>query len=129
MKKDLVSFFALKQYLYSGSDSNQLICTFARLFVLYKAKAFVEVLNKANGQMVQVHLKGNWFDRKATISIGSMNEDGILIATVSRDLITGKDILFERQTYYVTMAPGCDAAFISMLCIAMDKIGRGDFFF
>jgi uncharacterized protein YxjI len=124
LKKEILSFFAPKQYLYAGADSQQLLCTFTKSFTFFKAKVVVEVLNKANGQMVQVHLKGNWFERNATISIGSMKEGGILIAQVSRVAFNMKEIFAGNQTYYVNMAPGCDAAFITMFCIALDELTR-----
>jgi uncharacterized protein YxjI len=114
--------FTRSQELYKGKDGPK-ICGVNAKFTFMKAKITANVTNAHNGQQVLVCVKGNWLEKNAIISIGDMKQGGVPIAQVSRSLDL-KELFFSKQTYYVTIAPGVDAAFIAMLCVAIDEVCR-----
>jgi len=46
---------------------------------------------------------------------------GVVVARINRKILSGKDILFNQQTYGVQIAPGVDMALIAALCICLDE--------
>ncbi|CAE6507854.1 unnamed protein product [Rhizoctonia solani] len=64
-------------------------------FSLTGAKLDVEFKNAADGRPVVFDLRGSFFDRS--------------------------ELLFDQQTYYLTIAPGVDAAMMVALCVCMDE--------
>ena len=110
-----------KQELYAGDSSDRLLCQIKKQFALFQTKLTIPVHNLANGQELTIYLKGNWLEKRASIMMG--DKHGQVIATVSRQ-ISIKEIFFKKQDYIVTIAPGVDAAFIVMVCVALDEFTR-----
>jgi uncharacterized protein YxjI len=114
--------FSIKdtQELYKGSDGPQ-ICNITKKFSFLKTKITAKVVNLHDNQTLTIHIKGDWREKNAIISIGSMKEGGIPIAQLSRSLGL-KEMFFKKQDYYLSIAPGVDAAFVCMLCVAIDEM-------
>ena len=110
-----------KQELYAGDSNDMLLCQIKKQFALFQTKLSIPVRNLTNGQDLTVYLKGNWLEKKASIMMG--DKHGPVIATISRQLSL-KEIFFKKQDYIVTIAPGVDAAFIVMVCVALDEFTR-----
>lgn len=53
------------------------------------------------GQAEELRLKGNFWDRKAEITL-----DGVPVARISRNFMNAGQLVFGQQTYYLTIAPG-----------------------
>ncbi|KAF5343433.1 hypothetical protein D9758_011858 [Tetrapyrgos nigripes] len=68
---------------------------------------------------VKTALRGDFFDRKASINLGS--PDGPPLGHISRSFLNGREIIFDQQTYYLTVAPGVDAALLAAICVCLDE--------
>ncbi|QRV92443.1 protein LURP-one-related 15 [Ceratobasidium sp. AG-Ba] len=75
-----------------------------------------DVQNAADGRDVVFELKGSFFDRNAEITMG-----GQPVARITRKFMNAGQLLFDQQTYYLTVAPGVDAAMMVALCVCMDE--------
>jgi uncharacterized protein YxjI len=119
LQKDVFSI-TKSQELNQGSDGPKICELHVKLHL--KAKVSTSVVNLYNGEKVDIFVKGNWLDKEIIISVGEMKAGGVPIAKITRRL----DIksMFSKDTYFVTIAPGVDAAFIVALCIALDKARR-----
>ncbi|KAJ1551495.1 hypothetical protein HK096_010073 [Nowakowskiella sp. JEL0078] len=104
--------------LYAGDNSDNQIGEFEAKFTFAVTRMVATIFNKSSGMTQEVWLFGDWRERKAVIMLGG--EEGIVIAQISRQ-ITGRDIFLGAQDYYLTVAPGVDAAFMVMFCVAMDE--------
>ncbi|KAJ1303287.1 hypothetical protein OPQ81_011484 [Rhizoctonia solani] len=80
------------------------------------AKMDVAFRNASDGRQIQFDLRGSFFDRSAEITV-----DGQPVARISRQFLNSGEILFNQQTYYLTIAPGVDAAMMVALCVCMDE--------
>jgi uncharacterized protein YxjI len=114
--------FTKSQELYKGSDGPQ-ICDVQAKFTFFKTKITANIVNLFNGQNLTIFIKGNWMEREAVISIGNIKHGGVPIAHISRS-IDLMGIFFAKDTYFASITPGVDAAFIVMLCVAIDEICR-----
>jgi len=90
-------------------------------FALFGSKAVITFTTKA-GKSVTLTMKGNWRDSVADIVDEST---GMPVARINRklgDVKTAiKDLLLQKQTYAVTIAPGVDMALVAAMCICMDE--------
>lgn len=74
---------------------------------------FVNASNRAN---IELLIKGDWFDRSATITMG-----GQVIAQISRSYFNMREIFGGQQSYYVTVAPFVDLAMMAAICVCLDE--------
>ncbi|BEJ05581.1 hypothetical protein CcaverHIS641_0301030 [Cutaneotrichosporon cavernicola] len=63
-------------------------------------------------------LNGDMYGVSANIEL----KNGIPLAHISRKLVTVTDIVADKQTYYVTIAPGVDVSLIAAVCIVFDEV-------
>lgn len=61
-------------------------------------------------------VKGDWWDRSAEITYG-----GRAVAHISRSFLNYRQIFGDKQTYFVTVAPGVDLTMIAGLCVCLDE--------
>ena len=73
-------------------------------------------VNASNGQNVEFLVKGDWFDRSASITMG-----GTVVAQISRSVFNVRELMGGQQTYYVTIAPGVDLAMMAAVCVCLDE--------
>ncbi len=109
------------------------------------AKLNVTFNNAAGtGEAVHLQLKGDWFDRRASIT----TETGVPVAHISRSFANAGQIIADQQTYFLasellaslvsrfafdpleltnlfpatpSVAPGVDAALLLAICVALDE--------
>lgn len=74
--------------------------------------------NASTGQPVTLVLSGDMFGRSATIVI----ENGPPVAQIKRKSLNVSNLFFDKQTYFVDVAPGVDLALIAAVCICLDEI-------
>lgn len=77
----------------------------------------VRLTNASTGQPVVLIMQGDVFGRSATITI----ENGPPVAQIRRNVLDARNILLNRQTYFVDVAPGVDLALIAAICICLDE--------
>ncbi|KAF8606972.1 DUF567-domain-containing protein [Ceratobasidium sp. AG-I] len=85
-------------------------------FSLTGAKLDVSFTNASDNRPVVFELKGSFFDRSAEITMG-----GQPVARISRQFMNSGQLLFDQQTYFLTVAPGVDVAMMVALCVCMDE--------
>ncbi|KDQ63746.1 hypothetical protein JAAARDRAFT_29778 [Jaapia argillacea MUCL 33604] len=64
----------------------------------------------------KLELKGDFFDRKAEITY-----NGVPVGRISRKFFNMGQVLFDDQTYILTVAPGVDASLLVAFCICLDE--------
>lgn len=84
--------------------------------LVLSSRSTVHFLNASDGQEAELEVKGDWFDRSADITFG-----GRPVAHISRSFFNVRQIFGEKQTYFVTVAPGVDLALIAAVCICLDE--------
>ena len=57
--------------------------------------------NATTRRAEELKLRGNWLDRKAEITLG-----GVPVRRISRQFMNAGQLLFDKQTYILTVAPG-----------------------
>lgn len=72
--------------------------------------------NASTSSPAELLIKGDWFDRSATITHNSK-----VIAQISRKMLNMREIFGGSQTYYVTIAPGVDLAMVAAICVCLDE--------
>ncbi|KAK0525387.1 hypothetical protein OC835_005626 [Tilletia horrida] len=99
-----------------GTDSDPLFVVKASFS--FGTKLTATFNNRAGaGEPVTLVLKGDLFDRKAEIS----TESGVPVARISRSFANLGELFFDQQTYFLTIAPGVDAALLLAICIVLDE--------
>ncbi|KAK7941570.1 uncharacterized protein PG986_013957 [Apiospora aurea] len=70
------------------------------------------------GRRESLFMKGDFFDRKASITDEA---SGQAVATINRQFLNARELLGGQQTYHVTVAPNVDMALIVAMCICLDE--------
>ncbi|WVN85487.1 uncharacterized protein L203_100633 [Cryptococcus depauperatus CBS 7841] len=63
-------------------------------------------------------LKGDFWGGSADISV----DGGPIVAQITRKLFNARELFRDKQTYFVTVAPGVDLALIAAICICFDEV-------
>ncbi|KAF9269280.1 hypothetical protein L218DRAFT_994229 [Marasmius fiardii PR-910] len=119
------SLFRIKRKLVSmhhtfevyTSDEKTLLFTVKASFSSVEAKMTTTVRN-LDGQEVELALRGDFFGRTAWITLGT--PEGPKLGTISRNFFNGQDTLCDMKTYYLTVAPGVDAALMTAIIVCLD---------
>jgi len=85
-------------------------------FSIGKSKMIATFNNASTNAPIELLVKGDWFDRSATITL-----NGMVIAQISRHFMNMREIFAGQQTYYVTIAPNVDLAMMAAICICLDE--------
>ncbi|EIN04318.1 hypothetical protein PUNSTDRAFT_93048 [Punctularia strigosozonata HHB-11173 SS5] len=72
--------------------------------------------NPTTGRDEELVLKGDFFDRKAEITYND-----VPVARIGRKFFNAGQLLFDDQTYILTVAPGVDLALLAAFCICLDE--------
>ena len=67
---------------------------------------------------IELHLKGDLFDRNASITLG---ENGQTVGRIDRDFMNFGQVFSDKQTYYLTVAPGMDGLLLAAVCVCLDE--------
>jgi uncharacterized protein YxjI len=121
------SLFTVKKQLFHihatfdgvSPQDESVMFTVKKSFAFGKAKLNVTFRNAADGQEMVLCLRGDFFDRKATITLGS--PEGPIVGTVSRSFLNMREIFADKQTYFLTIAPGVDLTLLAALCVCLDE--------
>ncbi|CAE6472489.1 unnamed protein product [Rhizoctonia solani] len=105
-------------YIYNANESSdsEPLCLIKSHFSVTGAKLDVTFKNAADGREVRLDLRGSLFDRNAEITVNDQP-----VARISRQFMNSGQLIFDQQTYYLTVAPGVDAAMMVALCVCMDE--------
>jgi len=85
-------------------------------FSIGSSKSEVHFTNASNNLPVVLHVKGDWFDRSANITFNDQP-----VAHVSRSFVNVREVFGDKQTYFVTVAPGVDLTLIAAICVCLDE--------
>ncbi|KAK7029531.1 hypothetical protein VNI00_014408 [Paramarasmius palmivorus] len=99
-------------------DEEKLLFTVKSSFSIGAAKLNT-TFTGLDGQETVLALRGDFFDRKASINLGS--PEGPPVGHISRSFLNGRELIFDQQTYYLTVAPGVDAALLAAICVCLDE--------
>ena len=80
------------------------------------SKSEISFTNKSDGSPITLNLKGDWLDRSAEISLG-----GRPVASISRSFMNFGQLVSDRQTYFVSCAPGVDLVLMAAICVCLDE--------
>ena len=80
------------------------------------SKSSISFTNAADGKPITLDLKGDWLDRSAEVTLG-----GRPVASISRDFVNFGQVFSDRQTYYVSCAPGVDLVLMAAVCVCLDE--------
>ncbi|WVQ85740.1 hypothetical protein IAT38_007907 [Cryptococcus sp. DSM 104549] len=74
-------------------------------------------IDAATNKELVVDLRGDFWGGSADLSV----EGGPVIAQISRKLFNAREFFGDKQTYFVTVAPGVDLALVAAICICFDE--------
>ncbi|TFK96284.1 hypothetical protein BDV98DRAFT_586468 [Pterulicium gracile] len=89
-------------------DDSKVLFTVKKGFTLGKSKLTITFRNAVDEEDTTLALRGNFYGRSATISLG--NGDGPVVGRISRDRVTTKGFASNTQMYFLTVALGVDAS-------------------
>ncbi|KAL1406801.1 hypothetical protein Q8F55_006207 [Vanrija albida] len=78
----------------------------------------VDFTNASDGRKTSLTLTGNMFMGGAEIKWDGSQT----VAKISKHHVSMREFVDDKQTYYVTVAPGVDLALIAAVCICFDEI-------
>ena len=80
------------------------------------SKSTIHFTNASTGQAMELDLKGDWLDRSAQVTL-----QGRPVASISRSFMNFGQLVSDRQTYYVSCAPGVDLILMAAICVCLDE--------
>ncbi|ORY32262.1 tubby C-terminal-like domain-containing protein [Naematelia encephala] len=103
-----------KTFIAEDEQERELFRVKKRLAIGTKMEA--TFVNQSTGQPVTLELRGDMWGGSADLSMG-----GMPVAQISRKLFNARELFVDKQTYFVTVAPGVDLALIAAICICFDE--------
>ncbi|KAI5370086.1 Putative tubby-like protein [Septoria linicola] len=85
-------------------------------FSFGSSKSTVSFVNAGDKAPIELQVKGDWFDRCASIKLGERT-----VASVSRSFANAREVFGGKQTYFVTVAPNMDLSLIAAICVGLDE--------
>merc|ERR1712036_95527 len=101
---------------FAESPSGETLFEVKGKFSIGSSKMVATFVNASTKQNVELLIKGDWFDRSATITMGN-----IVVAQISRSYFNMREVFGGQQTYFVTVAPGVDLALLAAVCVCLDE--------
>lgn len=80
------------------------------------SRSEINFTNKSDGSPITLHLKGNWTDRSAEITLNDRP-----VASIGRSFMNFGQLISDRQTYFVSCAPGVDLVLMAAICVCLDE--------
>lgn len=109
--------FTLHKTFYAEAADGRELFEVKGKFSIGTSKMVASFANAAStGESVELLVKGDWFDRSATITLGD-----VVVAQIARKLLNMREIFGGQQTYFVTVAPGVDLSLIAAICVCLDE--------
>ncbi|KAL6248111.1 hypothetical protein RBB50_004365 [Rhinocladiella similis] len=107
---------ALHKSFYAVGPNGQEVFQVKGHFSVLSSKSTIHFQNQSDGSQIELELKGDWMDRSATITLA-----GRPVANISRSFMNVRQIFGNKQTYFVTVAPGVDLVLIAAICVCLDE--------
>lgn len=106
-----------KTYIATSLVNDTELFTVKSKFALGGSKAMVTFKNAADGHEMELTLRGNILDSHASIVLGDRP-----VATISRQILNAREAFQDKQSYYVTVAPGVDLSLIAGVAVCFDEM-------
>ncbi|TFK48428.1 DUF567-domain-containing protein [Heliocybe sulcata] len=105
-----------KQFrIYAGESEGPKICHVKHHFTILGSELSVHFKN-FDGREVELFVKGSFLTKHAEIYAGN-----IIVAQIRRKFMNVGQVFFDKQTYYLTVAPGVDTAMMAAVCVCLDE--------
>ncbi|RDL39319.1 uncharacterized protein BP5553_03659 [Venustampulla echinocandica] len=108
--------FTIRKCFYGETVTGQILFQVKSKITFFNSKMVTTFTNASDRRPIELLVKGDWLDRKATITMGNT-----VVAQISRKFFNAREIFADKQTYFVTIAPGVDLALIAALCVCLDE--------
>jgi uncharacterized protein YxjI len=115
LRKELFSF--PKSY-FAESPAGTKIFEVEGKFHLGGSRAVGHFVNAMNGEQENFLMHGSFFNVKTEIT---HERTGQVVAQIDRELWNARQLLGDRQSYAVTVAPGVDVALIVAMVVCLDE--------
>jgi uncharacterized protein YxjI len=110
--------FSFPKSYFAESPTGAKIFEVEGKFHLGTSKAVGHFTNAMNGEKENFLMHGSFFNAKTEI----VNErDGQVVAQVDREFLNARQLLADRQSYAITVAPGVDVALIVAMVVCLDE--------
>ncbi|KAJ3150439.1 hypothetical protein HDU86_006610 [Geranomyces michiganensis] len=123
MKQKLLKLVAT-QNIYKGDSSDEKLFVIESTFTFMKPKLHILFNDLVTGERCELSLKGNWIARECVIMLdrgckGPQNRQ--IIGYIASRLLEARNLLFDKQTYLLRIAPGVDMALMVAVVVALDE--------
>ncbi|KAJ3006952.1 hypothetical protein HKX48_009381 [Thoreauomyces humboldtii] len=123
MKQELLAFVP-NQKVFKGGDSSVPLLDIRVHVTFMKPKLSVVFRDVVTGEECEVGCKGDWIARNCLIWVdrgrkGEMNRR--FVANVTSPILEGNNMFWDKQTYWLQVAPGMDLALLTLVCVALDE--------
>ncbi|KAJ3397939.1 hypothetical protein HDU92_000040 [Lobulomyces angularis] len=114
----------------SASDcSRNYLFTVKKRPSFLKPKFVAKFRDIVTGEMCKIQCKGSWLVTNSIITIdrgcrGKFNRS--IVAVISRNGLNVRNLLFNKDSYVLQVAPGVDLSLIITFCIILDEVARED---
>jgi len=100
-----------------GPDGVKLFSISKKFSIGSKGKLECKFENLAHdGRKLELQLRGDWFDRSAEITL-----DGVPVGRIARSFMNMREVLSDKQTYYLSVAAGVDVSMLTAIAIILDE--------
>lgn len=82
------------------------------------SKSVGHFINPQTGKQEELSMKGDFFNTSAEIHGTAISTP---VAVIDRKFFNARELLFDQQTYAVSVAPNVDMAIIAAMCICLDE--------
>ncbi|KAM0805527.1 tubby C-terminal-like domain-containing protein [Usnea florida] len=108
--------FAIHKTFHAESPKGHDLFVITKKFTVLTNESTVSFQNESDGRKVELDVRGTWYDRSASVTFG-----GEPVAHISRSIFNMREIFADKDTYFVTVAPGVDLTMIAALCVSLDE--------
>ncbi|CAD6564656.1 MAG: hypothetical protein ASARMPREDX12_002436 [Alectoria sarmentosa] len=108
--------FTIHKTSHAENPKGHELFVITKKFTVLTNESTVTFKNESDGRNVELDVRGTWYDRSASVTFG-----GEPVAHISRSIFNMREILADKDTYFVTVAPMVDLTMIAALCVSLDE--------
>ncbi|CAF9935573.1 MAG: hypothetical protein ALECFALPRED_006486 [Alectoria fallacina] len=108
--------FTIHKTFHAENPKGHELFVITKKFTVLANESTVTFKNESDGRNVELDVRGTWYDRSASVTFG-----GEPVAHISRSIFNMREILADKDTYFVTVAPMVDLTMIAALCVSLDE--------
>jgi len=112
-------FSIMRHYYAEGPQDERFLEVKGKFSVLHK-KFEASFVDSATHEKIELAMKGDLWDYRSEIKMGEQ-----VVAVIDRQILNKRDLLFNRDTYAVTIAPGFDITVAMAMAISLDEERHG----